>query len=368
MPKEKIAIISLLKPVDDIRSYHKLAKSIAKSCPLPIHLIGYPSKAQHSSSDTIIFHPSKNYSRLSLPRFIQPWVVFKKLLKLRPKLVIINSPELLPVTIVCQIIFGTKTVYDIQENYYRNLWHQQIYPPVVKHLFAWGIRLIETVSAPFISHFILAEKCYANELPFLRNRYTVLENKALKPDTTPIIREGKTKETRLLFSGTISENTGVKTAIELVKILNQPHLHLEVIGHCSNRTLYEELLQIGHQWLSLNISLTPLPYREIQAAISRADVGVVSYRTNPSNVHCMPTKVYEYAANGLAMLYETGSYWSPFIQAEGKGLALDFNKPEREKTLAFLTEVKQQPATPSAQALWVFEESKLMNVIKQLLN
>ncbi|MCV9386032.1 glycosyltransferase family protein [Reichenbachiella ulvae] len=366
MPKENIAFVSLLKPVDDIRSYHKLALSLSKHTEADIHLFGYPTQSKLKPTDRIHFHPSKPFPRISFQRLIVPYSIFKRLLQLKPKIVVVNSPELLWVTIYCKILFGTKIIYDIQENYFKNLWFQNVYPPLIKHVLALTLRLKEVLTAPVFDHFLFAEKCYSSELKFINNRYTVLENKALS--AVKRIRNENHPRPQILFSGTITENTGIYEALSLVNELSRHiNLTLRIVGHCPEAKIYRWLKEQEGETLSLHIDQRPIPYSEIEEAIKHADAGLVCYRTNPSNQHCMPTKVFEYAASGLPIMYEEGSHWQSFIKKYTKGLPFDFNQIDQKKAEDFLhASMDRSQELSTLKALWEEEEIKWIDCLKKL--
>ncbi|UXP31532.1 hypothetical protein N6H18_14365 [Reichenbachiella agarivorans] len=372
MPKEKIAFISLLKPVDDIRSYRKMARSLSSMTGCEIHLFGYPSKSTLTDECNIFFHPQRTFRRLGLIRFFIPLIILRSLIKLKPKLIIVNSHELLIVTIINQILFGTRIVYDIQENYYYNLWYQQVYPPILRHLMAIMIRCKERLLAPFFDHFFLAEKCYQEELSFVQSRSILIENKALPLSKIYPRSANKTNTTTLLFSGTITQNTGIDKALELTKSLQtMGDFELLVTGHCPVPALYNRLNKMEAPWLRLNISQTPLPYTVIEQAIVTADIGLICYQLNPSNQRCMPTKVYEYAAQGLPMLYEKDTHWETFIEEHAKGAVIDFkskNEVALNDVLIQVQEFKSKERKTCDAAMWIHEEQSFLSLMQSLLS
>ena len=97
------------------------------------------------------------------------------------------------------------------------------------------IRSKETLLAPFVNHFILAEKSYRKEIGFVRRRYTILENKykPLMQETTSFTKPKD--RIRLLFSGTISETYGIFSTIDFVKKLHKYNRNFEllIIGYCA---------------------------------------------------------------------------------------------------------------------------------------
>ena len=90
---------------------------------------------------------------------------------------IVNTHELLIVSVIIKIIFGSKILYDIQENYFRNIWYQNNYKWGIKHVLAIAVRMVEWVCMPFLDHILLAEVKYREELPFPGKNCTEILNK-----------------------------------------------------------------------------------------------------------------------------------------------------------------------------------------------
>jgi len=370
MPLQKIAIISILKPVDDVRSYHKFSRTLSINPNYRIHLFGYPSSGMLENADNIRFYAHDHFNRLSVSRFLVRIKIYWQLIKLKPQLIIVNTAELLIVAILNKILFGTKICYDIQENYYYNLKYQQVYPPIFKSLLAFFVRSKERALSPFYDHFLLAENCYSQELQFVKNRYTIIENKALvshdhsKPDDA-------SEKMQLLFSGTISDNTGVRAGIQLYRFLfaQNQNVSLTIIGHCPDAKLKKEIESLGNDHIDAKLSDFPVPHEWIVDAISKADFGIVSYQPNKSNRHCMPTKVYEYAALGLPCIYQMGAHWESFIIANKCGLGVNFENLGAPALYDLLTTFKESyHQKPIESAIWKEEGQKLIQVVDMLIN
>lgn len=284
MSKTSIAIVSILKPVNDIRSYEKMAKSLAATGAYSITLIGAKSgdRKEHSGDKDIEFKSLPAFKRLGLKRLLMPLIVLKSIIKLKPELIIVNTYELLIVTIVNQIIFGGKIVYDLQENYFRNLVFQNNYPPIIKHILGGLIKFKELLLCPFIHHFILAEKGYKKELGFIQNRFTIIENKAIIG--APFHRVKSTNDNlKFLFTGNISENSGVLTALSFYDKIHKAiaHASFTIIGHCPSSSFLKKLQTKITGDIELIVSPTPIEYSEIIDQITQSDVGIVSYKINP---------------------------------------------------------------------------------------
>ncbi len=372
MTQYNIALISTLKPIDDVRSYKKIALSLTKNPNHHLHLIGQkPLGEININTENITYHTLTRYQRLSINRLIAPFKILSKLIKLKPNAIIANTHELLIVMILYKILFGSKIIYDIQENYYYNLIYQTNYPPVFKQALGIYVRIKEISLSPFIDHFFLAEKCYQHELPFLRNRFTILENKALAffSEQEPHLNKTHNKNIHFLFSGNLSFNSGVFTAIDFFNQIAPyvPQARLTVIGHCPSGSVLKKLQLYASPKIDINASLSPIDHHKIQSAMTIADFGIVSYTLNKSNEHRMPTKVYEYLAQGLIIICQPGTVWTTYAQQHKAALEVDFSSHTPGQTAHHLIKLHQNHKNHSLQdALWTAEEKQLLAAIEQL--
>ncbi|PTB91175.1 hypothetical protein C9994_16025, partial [Marivirga lumbricoides] len=175
--KIKILIASVLKPVDDVRAYQKIGRSLAQTNKYDVNIIGFNSK-MINKAENISFHPIFNFKRNSISRIKASWKYYKAYIKVKPKLIIVSSPELLIVNYIIRILFGTKILYDVQENYRLNLKYSHAYSSKIKPILSLGIKSIEWMSRYFVSGYLLAEEVYVRQLPFLKNRpYEFIFNK-----------------------------------------------------------------------------------------------------------------------------------------------------------------------------------------------
>ena len=88
--RANIVIASTLKPVIDPRAYEKIGRSLAKTGKYSVHIIGaLPSTSTPYKWTNLYPYKSK------LPRFLMPWVVFYRALKIKPKILVIATHELI---------------------------------------------------------------------------------------------------------------------------------------------------------------------------------------------------------------------------------------------------------------------------------
>jgi glycogen(starch) synthase len=344
----KVLLASVLKPVDDTRMRGKFAETLRQRPAVQLHVAGRGTGddlhyAFAEAFTQVMHHAIFWGSRLSPNRLTAQWRYWRLLQVLRPALVIVHAPELLPLTLFWQALGqGRKFLYDIRENYALNVSTQRVYQGLTRRWLAAGLRWVEAAAARRASGILLAEASYAAELPFLAalpaDRVVVLENKyqpvpgealATQPRPLPTPNE----PLRLLYSGTISVLNGVWEAIALAEQLRHAWpggVRLTIIGFCQQPELLRQLQKKAAEnsgWLALTGGQQPVAHAEIVAEISRHHLGLLPYRPHPSSERCRPTKLFEYLAHGLPVISSPNALWQVLLEAHGAGLQLDFGQP-----------------------------------------
>ena len=378
-----VLLASVLKPVDDTRMLGKFARTLA-GLGARVAVAGQASAAARPAAG-ITLHPIFSGARLSLARLAAQVHYWRLLRRLRPGLVIVHAPELLPLTLLWRALGGRgEFVYDIRENYALNVGTQQVYRGLAKRALAAGLRWVEGAAARRAAAVLLAEASYADELPFLQalppGRVLLLENKyqpapgeALPPLARPM--PAATEPLRLLFSGTISALNGVQEAIALTRALRAAWpggATLTIIGFCQQPDLVRELqatVAADGAWLTLEGGATLVPHARIVAEMRRSHLGLLPYRPHPSTARCRPTKLFEYLAHGLPFLISDNQLWASVLQAHSAGLIVDFAEPARAAAAvaAALPTARFYPAgVPAGPVLWVGEGKKLGDLLESL--
>lgn len=390
-------LASVLKPVDDTRMRGKFAETLLARPAVQVHIAGRTtgSATGHDAGDTLdtsapeatprlSLHPLFQGSRLSLGRLAAQWRFWQLLRRVRPQLLVVHAPELLPLTLLWQALGqGRRFIYDIRENYALNVSTQRVYQGFTRRWLAAGLRWVEARAARRAAGITLAEESYAGELPFLSQlpagRVVVLENKyqpepgevlPARPTALPPI----TEPLRLLFSGTISELNGVWEAIALAEKLHAAWpggLRLTIIGFCQQPELLRQLLHKATQhddWLILIGGAGLVPHARIVAEIRRSHLGLLAYRLHPSSARCRPTKLFEYLAHGLPVLAPPNPLWQAEIARHGAGLAVDFQHlPDGPALVRKLQAACFYPAGILNDVQWASEGKKLWRLLDSFI-
>lgn len=321
--KRKVVLASVLKPVDDTRMAEKLAATLLATGEFDVTIIGYPS-VNPLVQATIKTLPLTAFKRLSWKRLITPWYVFTKINQVKPDTIIINTPELLLIGVLSKVFFRRRLVYDVLENYYRNIRYTPVYPAPVRLLLAAFTRMVERCLTPFADVILLAEQGYLHELPFGK-KGIVLENK-LPQSIAQQFKSANPSRFNLLFTGTLAPASGVFEAITLCKALHaiDSHYTLTIIGYCA---LPDVLAQLKSQlldcpFITLHGGDQLVPHHEILKAIQSAGGGIIIYPPNPATENSIPTKVYEYMACNLPVMIAHTQPSEALVEACRAGIAL----------------------------------------------
>ncbi|WMJ74576.1 glycosyltransferase [Cytophagaceae bacterium ABcell3] len=369
MNRKKIFLASVLKPVNEARMYEKFAKSLADY--YEVHVAGHEGKNKNIHKN-IYLYPLFQLTRLSFDRFFAPWKIYQLMVKIKPQLVVACTHELLIAACFYKLFHKTKLVYDVQENYYFNIKYTQTFPLVIRNILACYVRAKEKLCGHFIDHFILAEKCYEEELPFLRTKYTVIENKYRPLEEEAIQPVKKSKTINLLYSGTISLEYGIFEAVNLAKKLYEVNnsIRLTIIGWSAKEQTAKALRKEieGVPFINLITDHKPVPHQKIIKEISQADFGLLSYRPNKSTCNRLPTKLFEYTAHKLPMLINKNPKWESLSKAYNSAILLDYHNFDPNHVLGLMSSTTFYDKGDTNQVLWKTEEQKLYKTINHLLN
>ena len=214
--KTRILIASVLKPVDEPRAFEKIGQTLSNNG-FEIFISG-ATVSSDQTVDSISFLPHKVSGRISLSRIAARFKILKAALRLKPDLFIVSTHELLGIGMIYRLLTRRKLIYDVQENYFKNILYTNAFPKFLRWPVASLVRFKEMVASTFVSGFILAEKCYEKELNFIGKIYCMAENKAKVPNGFQ--RRPDSNSIKLLFTGTLAESTGIFAAITLAKRLH----------------------------------------------------------------------------------------------------------------------------------------------------
>jgi hypothetical protein len=326
MPKIKLTIASVLKPLKDPRAYYRFAKSLRETNKYSINIIGFSEK-YISDENEVTFSPIFCHKRNHPYRLFAPVRFIWNLFKNQPKVLIVTTYELLLPAVLGKLLLRYKLIYDVQENYAKNLSYNLTQEGIALKISLAYVQLNEKLAHFFIDHYILAESCYASELPSMRP-YSVLENKSILNLSQKSIDLSKKKSFNFIISGTLTPAYGIEAGLEwfLAVEKSYPGSKLQLIGHVPISSFQEKLIRIAasNSSIQLYISENPIPYSAILDAYKVADCCIMPYHQLPSIAPKIPSKLYECLALGIPVFFPPNPLWAALADKSNGGRTLDF--------------------------------------------
>jgi hypothetical protein len=363
---KKIVLASVLKPVNDVRMYKKFGISIADTGKYEVIIAGYTSAAI-PDRENISFYSIYDSKRTSLSRLILPARYLRFLIKVKPEIIIVNTPELLPVISIYRILFGGKIYYDVLENYYKNFLYLPSYSKPFNYIKAAYVRGIEWLSRPFISHYFLAEECYSSELRFTKRKSSIIRNTFAGE-----IRQNydKIPQNPVIFciTGTLAREYGTDKAILFTNIIsNKIPVVLKISGFAPDpvfRKHLKELLENKNTNLSVEINdiSLPAPHSDIVSALNTSDFALCPYIYNKAFKDKIPAKFYEFLALKIPVLVPIQyGEWIDFLGKYEACIPVSFESPDIESVITAIKEHKFfKTAVPEDSISWKADKVKLL--------
>jgi hypothetical protein len=278
---------------------------------------------------------------------------------------------LLWIALAAKILRGCSIIYDIRENYFRNILYTNAFPPVIRVFIALYVRIKERITSAFINFFFLAEAGYARELSFVGSRKIILENKLKKVDL-PLKQKWSAvdQQLHLLFTGTLAITTGVFVAIDIATKLHSvnPAVRLHIVGFSPIPAIQREIEQAtAHKdFIYFQNSRKPVSHLDILAAIQQADVGIIAYPPNVSTENTIPTKLYEYMGYALPILLIDHAPWVERCRPYNAAIPFNTSNFDADKILTTLRETPFY-SSKAENVFWHTEEPKLLQSIAAVL-
>lgn len=368
--KIPVILASILKPVDDSRMLYKLGFSMRETNKYDLNIIGFSSKKTPKIKN-IRFIEIFSKSRTHPARLWVPISFLFHLFTIKPRLLIVTTFELLPVAVLGKWFLGYKLMYDVQENYSKNVRHNATLPAIIRPVAAHLIRLVEISGRPFVDAHLLAEHCYQMEMPGLRNAL-VLENKALLPEKfLPAFRLSNPSAPHFLLTGTITAAYGVNEAITWFLHLTKtvPCAQLHILGHCPMKKFAKKLekqASADHR-IRLEISRRPLPKSQIDERLRAADILLLPYRSLSSIVDKIPTKLYEGIALQKPILISNNPLWGAILNRYPAGMEIDFTElQDLPSTWQQFSSLQFYQRPPGSEIDWQTEKIRLLTLLDKL--
>lgn len=370
MNRKRVVIASVLKPVSEPRMFGRFALSLRETNKYHLNIIGFCLKI-NTIPEGIHFTCIFNRKRTHCLRLVASLKFLKELFRYRPALVIVTTYELLPVAVLAKPWLKFKLIYDLPENYSKNISSNKSLFPGLRNLASGLVNVLEKVGYPFVDHYFFAERSYPFEFPHIR-KYTVLENKFWGETAKPNVREIDPDKVEFIIAGTITPVYGIEAAINwfLELLREKPGFSLTILGHVPIASFKNKLEKKVNSYsqIKLGISEIPVPHSVVIDEIKKKDVVLMPYENIDSIRDKIPAKLYECLALSKPILITDNPRWNELISRYPAGLGIDFW--QTSDALIHLERLFSLPLyerLPGEEVHWSSERPYFLKAIDEML-
>lgn len=371
MKKAVVVIASVLKPVDDTRMYEKMARSLVRADKFSVNILGFSSNT-HSDSSDIHFHSLFDFKQSQYRRLLANVLLFMRLFRLKPSVIIVNTPELAPAILLYKYLFiDCSLVYDVLENYKRNILFHHQDKVRLRRILSFLITFWEKLLVRNCEQILVAEQGYFLEMAWLSKTSAVLiENKVLKSENN--YYQVSDNKLTLVYTGTISTVYGIEDALRFATQLHaalQGNLSFVIAGHVTQQDTYNILVESlkEYLWIDAKISEFPVPHKVLLEVMQQANAGIVCHQLLPSIWNCFPTRIWEFMAHEVPFFLQKHPPWVSYCEPWHCAIPIDFTQKKWPMDEILKQWNKMDFYSNGVPDTIYWEEKKFTSVIKPLV-
>lgn len=337
MKNVKVCHLTTAHGAFDDRIYHKQCLSLLKE--------GYEVVviAQHDESEianginVIALKKCKNRIDRMLGLTVR---TFFRALKQKADIYHFHDPELLPVGVLLKIFSRGKVLYDVHEDYGKQLLSKPYLPKWLRRSMSILINLIENLSAVFFDGIVTATDDILKKFSYHKaalsvKNYPVISYFSVeKTDQNKHRYNGKVFN--LVYAGNISKERGLVEMIRSLAYIEQP-VKLSVYGNYDlNDADFKLNMLEGFDKVEF---LGWIEHRQVVATLDRYDAGIVCLHPLPNYITALPIKLFEYMAAGLPVIASNFPILREIVEGNKCGVCVDpLNAAEIANAIHFLME------------------------------
>ena len=313
----KIFHITSVHPAFDTRIFHKQCVSLAKAG-YDVTLLAAGCEEQDLNGVKIRSVP-KEKNRVA--RMLKtPWKIYRKVVKSDAKICHFHDPELMPIGILL-LLQGKKVIYDVHEDYPRNLLSKFWIPLSLRKTVALIIAAIEWLGARFFFTAIVSPTpVIADRFPsqktILVQNFSQLQELVTEQDQSYCARSE-----RIAYIGGIAEVRGIFEKIQAMEILSHKNCKLLLGGRFSNLDVEKKCKELDgwgkvewQGWVDRN---------QVAKILAESRAGLVVLHPIVSYQHALPIKLFEYMSAGIPVIASDFPLWRKIIDDAQCGMLVD---------------------------------------------
>jgi len=368
----KIAILTSAHNAFDDRIFYKQAKSLVKAG-YNVILI-----AQHEKDDVI--------DGVKIIGFPMPKSRFHRMTFCSIKILIcaikegadiyhFHDPELMPVGVLLKVFTRAKVIYDVHEDYSKQILSKPYIPKIARKGIAFLIRLMEVISSRFFDGIITATDDILRNFSYHKKSLSIRNFPVLS--NFLVMRTNKNNNIfNLIYVGGLTKIRGIIQIVQSLEFISSNNsIKLTLCGEFYPSDFEDRVRSLkGFNSVEYLGWIEP---EKIPEALSKADAGIVCLLPKSNYINAMPTKLFEYMACSLPVVASDFPLWKEIVEGNRCGICVDpLNPKEIAQAVEYLMEhpdeAKQMGENGRKAVLekynWENESKKLISLYQKLLN
>ena len=312
MPPPDAAHVTVLHPLRDPRIFYKEVPSL-RAAGFEACLVAPHDRSGDVDGVPVVALP------LGASRAARHAAAAAVLRRMRPRIVHLHDPELLPLGFWAKRTWGAAVVYDRHEAYDARAGAA-----------GFALRGLERWAVGLLDHVVLAEEGYREWAEASGVPYTVVPNYALAsgPATAKRLPDAPSlgRPIHLLYTGNVTERRGLTTMLDLAAFIRREGRpwHLTLCGRTQDDAERRRAdARIASEGLDAIVERVGwdrfLPQEEMAPYLERAHVGLCLLEPSANYAASVPTKLFEYLQHGLPTVATDLPRWRSFLEQTGSG-------------------------------------------------
>jgi glycosyltransferase involved in cell wall biosynthesis len=319
----KIAQLTSVHAVNDIRIFHKQCCSLAKAgYDVTMVVPGEKDVAREGVQIRCLPKEKKRLARMTKTA----WRCYREALRLGADLYHFHDPELIPVGLLLRA-HGKKVIYDIHEDVPKDILSKQYLPVWSRKSIAWVVKHIENASCRRFSALVAAT-------PAIRRRFASDNGNVHMVRNFPIPEElvsrtgiaWRDRDSAVTYVGGVTGLRGIREMVRAMELV-PPGLNarLDLAGSAIYGDSLDDLPQLPG-WARTKFH-GYLDRPGIAELYGRSRAGLVLFHPAPNHMEAMPMKLFEYMAAGIPVIASDFPAWREIIEGARCGLLVDPLRP-----------------------------------------
>jgi len=325
----KVCILSTVHQPFDVRIFHKEAKTLVNAG-YEVILIAQSDKKVCSPEEIVdgirIIPLPKPKNRLERMFFLTIRCLIKAL-KQNADVYHFHDPELLFVGLLLKLITKSKVIYDVHEDYEKQILSKPYLPKGTGRFVAASVKMVEGVVSRIFDAIVTATDDISNNFSN-HKRVVVVKNFPVLSDFVEIRKDiCHTNMFNLIYVGGLMEIRGITQMVQALESINpQRIVRLILYGKFYPKSYEEQIKRLkGFEKVEYHGWIRP---QEIPEKMVQADVGMVCLHPVINYITALPIKLFEYMACGTPVIASNFPLWKEIVEGNNCGICVDPLNPK----------------------------------------